>query len=160
MPGEYAKETSVPVDRSKAEVEKILTRYGAEQFMYGTDNNRAVIYFRMEGRHVKFVMDLPSDQDRTSTHTPTGQHRSPNALKTALDKEIRRRWRAMVLIIKAKLEAIQSGLVTFEAEFLPYFMLPNGQTVAEWAGPGIEQAYQTGQMPKQLPGLGETGESR
>lgn len=33
----YAENTSVSSDRSRAEIEQILARYGAEQFMYGWD---------------------------------------------------------------------------------------------------------------------------
>jgi len=31
----YAEGTSVPADRSRAEIERTLTRYGADQFAYG-----------------------------------------------------------------------------------------------------------------------------
>lgn len=30
-----------PADRSRSEIERTLTRYGARQFMYGWDENRA-----------------------------------------------------------------------------------------------------------------------
>ena len=33
--GRYATDTRVSVERSKAEIEAILARYGADQFMYG-----------------------------------------------------------------------------------------------------------------------------
>ena len=32
----YAKNTSVSTERSKAEIEKTLKRYGVEEFFYGT----------------------------------------------------------------------------------------------------------------------------
>lgn len=33
----YAAETEVPVEKSKAEIERLVTRYGAERFMVGID---------------------------------------------------------------------------------------------------------------------------
>jgi len=42
----YAENTSVPVDRSKAEIEKTFIRYGAGQFAYGWDGNRIMVGFQ------------------------------------------------------------------------------------------------------------------
>lgn len=56
----YAKDTSVPVDRSKAEIERILIRYGADGFMYGWEGNSAMILFRVRGKMLRFV--LPNNQ--------------------------------------------------------------------------------------------------
>lgn len=72
-------------------------------------------------------------------------------------KPARQRWRALALAIKAKLEAVETGIATFEEEFLNYIVLPDGVTVGEFIRPQIETAYATGTMPKMLPGIGETG---
>jgi hypothetical protein len=68
----------------------------------------------------------------------------------------RQRWRALALAIKAKLEAVESGIATFEEEFMAYIVLPDGQTVGEFLSPQIEAAYSSGRMPPLLPGIGET----
>lgn len=47
-------------------------------------------------------------------------------------------------MVKAKLEAVQSGIATFEEEFLSYIVLPSGRTVAEEAMPAIDEMYKTG----------------
>lgn len=125
----YAEGTKVPVGQSRAELERILERYGAEAFMYGVDGDRAVIQFRASGRLVRF--DLPLDK--------------------ADEQETRRRWRALVLVVKSKLEAVESEIVTFEEEFLAHIVLPDGTKVADWMGPQLEEAYSTGQMPELLP---------
>jgi len=62
----------------------------------------------------------------------------------------RARWRALLLCIKAKLEAIESGITEFEDEFLPYIVLPDGRTAAEWLRPQIAIAYKTNRMPTDL----------
>ena len=44
---------------------------------------------------------------------------------------------------KAKLEAVESGIATFEEEFMAHIVMPNGKTVGEMALPLIESAYKT-----------------
>ena len=46
----YAEKTNVSTDRSRAEIERTLQRYGADQFMYGWESERAMVGFRMAGR--------------------------------------------------------------------------------------------------------------
>ena len=65
---------------------------------------------------------------------------------------MRQRWRALALVIKAKLEAVEAGIVTFEEEFAMHMVLPNGQTVGEWVVPQINQAYELNQMPALMSG--------
>jgi hypothetical protein len=137
----YAENTAVPVERSKTEIERILARYGADQFIYGTEPGRALIAFRAEGRQVRFVLPLPQLDDFDGT---LGQRTK------RYEQEQRRRWRALVLIVKAKLEAVETGIVTFEQEFLAHTVLPSGATVGEWMAPQLEAAYTSGEMPPLL----------
>jgi hypothetical protein len=152
----YAETTSVSVDQSRAEIERTLVRYGADGFMYGWDGNRAVIQFRAHGRFIRFVMPLPDREDEQFTTTPErGFTRSKEAAQKAWEQATRQRWRALALAIKAKLEAVEAGIATFEEEFLSYIVLPNKQTVSEWMGPQLSEAYSTGEMPDFLPGLSQ-----
>jgi hypothetical protein len=147
----YAASTDVSSDRSRAEIEKTLTRYGARQFMYGWDENRAIVGFVINGRQVRFVLPMPDRDDREFTLTPTGRKRAPNQIREAYEQAVRQRWRALSLVIKAKLEAVESGIVTFDAEFLAQLVLPNGQTVGDQVLPSVAQAYETNEMPMLLP---------
>jgi hypothetical protein len=52
----------------------------------------------------------------------------------------------LALVIKAKLEAVAAGIVTFEDEFAMHMVLPNGQTVREIVLPSLEIAYSTGNV--------------
>ena len=56
--------------------------------------------------------------------------------------------------MKAKLEAVEVGIATFDEEFLAHIVLPNGQQVGEWMVPQIEHAYLEGKMPTALLGAG------
>lgn len=154
--GRYAADTSVSAEASKAEIERTLMRYGADEFMYGTTVAKgAVVQFRAHSRYVRFVLDLPDPTDPQFTRTPQrGTARTEAAAHKAWEQATRQRWRALALVIKAKLEAIEVGLATFEHEFMANVVLPDGSTVGEFMSPQIEQAYTTGAMPSMLPALG------
>jgi hypothetical protein len=64
----------------------------------------------------------------------------------------REHWRALLLLVKAKLEFVAGGLSTVEREFLAHVVLPNGSTVGDEIAPRLEQAYATGSVPLLLPG--------
>ena len=154
----YAADTNVPVDRSKAEIERILARYGATEFASAWSGRTALVAFRAHDRMVKFTLPLPDPADKQYRHTPTGRVRrgawGEDRARAAWEQDCRQRWRSLALAIKAKLEAVASGIATFEQEFLAHIMLPDGRTVASWISPQIAQAYRDGRVPKALmPGL-------
>jgi hypothetical protein len=157
----YAEKTSVSSERSRAEIETTLLRYGADQFMYGWDEGRAVIQFRANERYVRFVLPMPDKDDPEFTRTPSGRRtRDRDSALKAWEQEGRRRWRALALAVKAKLEVVASGIATFEDEFMANIVLPGGETVGEWLAPQIDQAYKQGVMPQgllALPAAGGTG---
>lgn len=146
----YATDTKVSVEKSRAELERVLQRYGADAFSYGHDPQRAVVMFAAHDRHVRFVLPLPPLSEYS--FTPTGLRRSQASAQDAREKAMRQRWRALVLVVKAKLEAVESGITSFEEEFLAHVVLPSGETVGEWAAPQLEEVYATGEMPAILPG--------
>lgn len=141
----YAENTSVPADRSRAECERILTKYGADQVSSGFTKEKVAVMFRMRERYVRITMPLP-------IAGITFNKKRIRMGKECVERETRRRWRAMVLYIKAKLESIESEIVSFDTAFMGHLVLPNSQTVSEFMQPQIEAAYKGGAMPKQLPG--------
>jgi hypothetical protein len=150
----YAEGTEVPADRSRAEIEKILTRYGAESFMYGWDREFAVLGFRFGVKMVRFRLPMPDKDDPKFRMTPSRKWaRTDDQAYKAWEAETRQRWRALKLVIQAKLEAVESGITSFEEEFLAHIVLPDNTTVGDWATPQIEDAYKTGKMPRLLPAL-------
>jgi hypothetical protein len=135
---EFAKRTRVPVDRTRLQIEDMMRRRGADQFFSGADKERAVLAFRLNGRHMRFTL-------------PLGDTRS--------QQQIMARWRALWLVIKAKLEAIDVGIITIEEAFLAETILPDRRTVADVMLPQIESAYGTGKMPPLLPYYGDGGQA-
>lgn len=147
----YASDTSVSVEKSRAEIETILRRYKASSFGYASNPTGAMIFFELAGRRIKFVLPMPDPRSREFTHTPAkGMLRSAAEAEKAWEQAGRQRWRALALVIKAKLEAVTAGITTIEDEFLAHTMLPNGQTVGENMQDQITLAYQNGQMPPML----------
>ena len=149
----YAAHTSVSSERSKAEIERLLTRYGAASFASGWQGDQATIVFSMEDRRIKFVLPLPKMDAKEFTHSPTrNKRRSDTDAYKEWEQASRQRWRALALVVKAKLEAVESGITSFESEFMAHIVLPDGKTVAEHAMPMIAAAYHSGKVQALLPG--------
>lgn len=151
----YAQETTVPVEKSKGEIESILARYGADNFISGWDRQRAVIGFTARNRTIRFQLELPDREskefcEQTHPRWGTSKPRSPDVAYRLWQQACRQRWRALALVIKAKLEAVESGITTFEDEFLAFTVLPDGQTVGQWAQPQLDRLKATGLMPRAL----------
>lgn len=148
----YAADTSVSCETSRAEIERTLGRYGATTFMYGTSQTNAVIGFEAWNRQVRFYLPLPERDLPEFTLTPSKKWtRSEQDAFKAWEQACRQRWRALALCIKAKFEAVECGITTFEQEFLAHIMMPGGQTVGEEVIPRVELAYATGKPVALLP---------
>lgn len=145
----YAENTSVSSEKSRAEIERTLVRYGATGFMYGWQENLAMIQFVMQNRHIKFVLPMP-DRDKFRL-TPTGKSRPPAGVTKEWEQGCRQSWRALALAIKAKLEAVEAEITEFEEEFLAHIILPDGKRVGDYLVPQLKAAYDSGEMPKMLP---------
>lgn len=148
---QYAKNTNVSSELSRLEIEKILIKYGADNFAYATSSGKALIAFTMHDRQVRFLLPLPKIEEFKLT--PTGRERTVNSQFTEWEQACRQRWRALKLVIQAKLEAVECGISVFEDEFMANIILPGGQTVSEFMIPQIKQAYESGTVPKLLPML-------
>lgn len=147
----YAENTDVPVEKSRAEMEKLLTRYGATAFGYMRNGKIEVVEFVANERRIRFTLTLPDPKDKQFHYTPAQNfmRTKENAFK-AWEAACRQRWRALLLSIKAKLEAVECGITEFEDEFLAHIVLPDNSTASQWLRPQVELAYQSGRMPQQL----------
>jgi len=153
----YAAGTEVPASQSRTEIERALERFGATGFSYGwmAEHQVAQVEFLLADRRMRFVLQLPDRSEARLTHDGRGRRRTEAGMRAAYDGEVRRLWRSMLLVIKAKLEAVNSGILTVEQEFLAHIVLPDGTVVADWAADQLKQAYGAGQMPALLPGAAD-----
>lgn len=143
----YASATSVSVDRSKSEIERLLARYGCNQFGTGWAHADGVNYAHVSFRHgsTSIMLALPMESPRSFLISPGGRRRTQAAAEEAYRQEERRRWRSLLLVIKAKLEAVNSGISTLEREFFSDVVLPNGSTLGQVLIPQLE-AIQSGRL--------------
>lgn len=144
----YAKNTTVNVDRSRVEVHKLLRRYGAVRIADAWEQGgRAAVQFEIGGYVAKLTVPMPTEAEIKAR--PRAR-KDPRAVKSALLKAERQRWRALLLLLKAKLESCALGLTTFEHEFLAALVTTSGQTVGERFRMGGETGF------KLLPAKGES----
>ena len=129
----FASLTKVPVERTRADVERTLSRYGATAFAYLTKEGQAIIAFEAGNRRIKITIPLPIGEDER------------------VKQKTRQRWRALLLVIKAKLESVDSGIETLEEAFYANIVLPDGLTVYEKTREHVAVAYESGKVQKLLP---------
>lgn len=168
----FAEGTDVVVSKTKTELDALLAAHGATQRTVGEDDEqgRAVVVFRMDGRHVRLEVRLAPDPplpDPTKTdweqkaECPRGwgswtRERRKAWVAVQREQFAREAWRRVLLVTKAKLEIVADGTSTVEREFLADLLMPDGQTVHEAIADRIAQAYLDGQMPPLLPPAGGT----
>jgi hypothetical protein len=138
MTNPYAAGTTVPVERSRAELDKILAKHGATQrgIVQDDDVGRAAVMFVMAGSQYRLEVPLPL---APKFSTPS-----------KWEQACRERWRAVVLLVKAKLELARLGVSTVQREFMADLVLPNGQTLHTAMQGPIADALKAGMMPKLL----------
>ena len=115
----YAARTAVPVDKTRVEIEKVIRRYGATGFVSGWQNDDVRLEFLCRGRHIRFIMKEP-----------------------AVEQAKRQKWRSLLLLVKAKLEAVDAKITTFEEAFLGDIVMPDGKTVYERVREPIALEYE------------------
>lgn len=153
----YAENTSVPADRSRAEIDRVLSRYGASGFGYSWERREvainpvpvygpkteqrdfAAIVFQFKARRVRLDVPMPTAREAGTTERA--------------ERASRQRWRALLLVIKAKLEAVESGISTLEQEFLANIVTDSGRTIGEIVVPRFSEAVAAGRL---LPAAGES----
>ncbi len=146
----YAKGTEVPIERSKAELKRLVYNKGGSNYKIGEEEKGAIVIFHHSNRYVRFMIPFPARSEFTYTPERRLKRTEPQITKE-WEAEQARRWRALILAIKAKFEVVETGIATFEEEFLPHIMLPDGETVAQKTLPSIDQAYTKGVSVNLLP---------
>lgn len=140
----FAENTTVPVDKTRGEIERLITlKHKCKSYQSGIDyvNRTGVVQFQAHDRFVRFTISLPDPNDTRRFGVYAARR-----IKLAQQAE-RTIWRALLLVVKAKLEAVESKISTFEEEFLAHIVMPNDQTVGTLMLPIVARAYETGAMP-------------
>jgi hypothetical protein len=146
----YASETTVPWEKSRDEIESVLKRYRCSHFAYMTSPESVMIAFMREKVPFRIEVPLPTGKEKSVRMKPNGMLRPDSQIAKAVDQEQKRRWRVLILLIKAKLEWVSLGMSTVEKEFLADVSLPNGETLGVWAAQHVHRAIGEGKMPASL----------
>ena len=128
----YAEGTQVPVSRSHDQIKAELRRVGADQIGVMEGGGMAYVVFKVNDVLYR-IASVPIDPK---------SKRDPEA-------EQRRQWRAITLLVKAKVVSITEKISTVEREFLSDAVMPDGTTLADHAPKLISDAY-AGRPPKIL----------
>ena len=118
------KSTSVPPYKTREDIEGLLIRVEAQGFRWSNNFKAEILEAALhwQGKTLAFRLTVAFDSDKARAQ----------------------RLRALYWYLKAKIEAIQFGIVDLEQEFLPYLLVSGGQTF-------FEQTTEAGNAPwKQL----------
>ena len=125
----YAEKTPVSVVDTIAEIRRVITKHGGSQFVFGVTDDRVMIGFTKDARQVRVQVLQAEGQEQRNKAT----------------------CRALLLVVKAKLEAVAAGVSVFEDEFLASIVLPDGRLVGQQVRPALSAAYDGRTMPPLLP---------
>lgn len=121
----YAEGTKVSVDTSRGELSGILAKHGVKRQGWMGDETADELFFELDGGQFRLRIEKPTLTEIRQMYPNAYDHQAK------LEAEWRRRWRANVLLLKAKLEFIDSGDTTLDRELLPYRVLKDGRTLLE-----------------------------
>lgn len=143
----YANTTSIDVAKTRGHIEAILGQYGATAFAFATQSNESMISFQIGGKTFKFILSEPPREQ--FEFTATGRSRGRAGAEQAHKQARRQVWRALFLIIKAKLVGVDEGITTIEREFLADMVVRStGETVGQLAIEQMKLAEQNGTAPR------------
>ena len=98
-----------------------VRRESFQGILEGDDQVSVVFSIDEPPRTVRFLVQLPSKLDRH------GYAR----VQREVEQETRSTWRALLLLVKGKLEGVARGVVEFDEEFFAHIVTENGATVFE-----------------------------
>lgn len=114
----YVRGASITAAASQSEIQQMLMASGATGLRWHREDGKAAIAFRAGPRRFRMVLALP--------HTADGLPPRVTAYATAKAHHdlARQRWRQLSLLIRAKLDAVDSDIAGFDEEFLGYVLDP------------------------------------
>lgn len=130
----FAEGTTVTVESSRAEISGILTKHGVRRQAWASEPEGDTLQFELEGYQYRFRIERPTAKELWERWKADGK--TPQALKylpndAQVQAEWRRRWRANVLLLKAKLEFASGEASTVIRELMPYALLKDGRTLEQ-----------------------------
>lgn len=136
----YGKDTEVAFERSIAEIVGLVRKAGADRIAQMEECDRFTLSFVIGDRAVRFRVPFPTPAD---VEAQRGPRQDPLRVEAQMRRQ---RGRALLLVIKAKIESVEIGVETFEQAFLANIVLPgDGATVYDRIAQPIAVEYRTAQ---------------
>jgi len=138
----FAEDTSVPISRSRGEIDQLLRAWGAQGIQWTDDfeHDRVMLRFvwpRGEQRFMaRFAISLQGREELEKEAAGVYGIREAY-LEKLMQGRGKREHRVLLLWLKAALNAVDSGLIDAETIFLPFLEDRNGKTIAEIALPRL-----------------------
>lgn len=141
----FAETTTVPFEKSVSEIVAMLKRAGASQIGQMDDDRFYAIQFTLDNRMIRFRLPLPPLDDMPRVNG-RNQALTLAQRKERLAQVHRSRARALLLVIKAKLESVESKIETVEQAFLANVVMSDGATVYDRISGPIALEYSSGKV--------------
>jgi len=138
-----------PVLKSREQIEKTLTQHGATAFGFYMDERVAFVAFKMKAHSVRFRVPLPSRDAKEFVFGGRGgtTRLSEEDRFTRWERACRGVWRSFSEALKGKLEIVNSGVSTFEAEFVAHIVTADDRTVYEHLKDQLNELASNGKAP-------------
>lgn len=130
----YAEGTTVTVSQSRGDITGILAKHGVETMAWGSNPKGDYLAFELAGHSFRLDIVKPTAQGLWERWKAEGKgERTLKYLPSdaQVEAEWRRRWRATVLLLKAKLEFADGETSTIDQELMPYLLLRDGTTLGQ-----------------------------
>lgn len=141
----YLENTTVSAAKSIAEIQEVLLRSGANNINQRIQERRVVgLSFTLITAQGDMLFDLPARIE--SVYQYLRKQRSPRTMYSAKAKQsdaeasVRIAWRQILYWIRAQFALIELGMAESTEVFLPYLVVPGGQSLFEhMKGGGMKQ---------------------
>lgn len=151
--------TKVPVANSQASIRGLLVKHGAQQFTFGEGADWAGVEFVHGQMLVRMRAPLKLDDGKLKAGFDKYQRNNGGKSfgewrASSVEQEQKRIWRVLHWSLKARLEAVEEDVETFEQAFLAHIVDPStGDTLYQRLQPALDRgAFDIGG-----PGLLELG---
>lgn len=140
----YAENTTVAFEKSIGDVIAHIKRHGAWGIAQMELPDSFTLQFTLAERMIRFRLPFRSI-DEMPTHNGRREKLTDAQRRERLEQSKRQRGRALMLVIKAKLESVESGIEAVEQAFLANVVMADGATVYDRVSGSLAIEYQTGQ---------------
>lgn len=144
----YAANTKVSVQASRLELEKILGKYGARSHGVETKPDFVAINFELCATRYRLEVPMPGFPNGYPIGACPDHPACSNRCRyypAHVEQAKRERWRAIIMMVKSKLELSRLGVSSVEKEFMGSLLLPGrDETLATAFGRAMQRYHANG----------------